>query len=137
MPSRKFPGKVVYLRVNPTESLQVLDFLKHAGIEVSGRTFSNCVSLVWHALVQDANIRGVFREVDGFTFNERMAQFLSPEELAVRGMKETKPAPVEDPIEVAEAQEALQKLLDRESVLGHLSSDEQLEKDRLTKIVIG
>lgn len=132
------PGQVIRLRVNPTECLQVLDFLRRANIEVTGRSFSACASIVWHALMKDAERRGFMHEVDGFSYNEQMAQFLSPEEIAYRQLGgPSKEAIVEDPNEVQKAQEELQKLLDKEEQGIPLSALEQAEKKHWESIVFG
>lgn len=141
LPRRKrlIPGHSVYLRVNPTECLQIIDFLKNAGIDPAGRTFGSCVSIVWHALMKDAHQRGFMRNVDGFQYTEQMAQFLPPEDLVERhlNMEQNLEQPEEDPQEVAQAQEDLQELIDWEDKGNILSEQQVAEKQRLTKIVLG
>src|SRR5574337_502417 len=107
------PGKVINIRLNPTECLQVLDFLKKAGISTEGKTFSTCASIVLHALMKDAQIRNVLDEPDGFEFNNRMEQFLPDHELAQKTMSGVLPVK-ENPQEIEWAQDVLQQLVDRE-----------------------
>jgi hypothetical protein len=129
------PGKVATIRINPTECLQIIDFLERSGIEPSGRSFSTCVGIVVHALLKDAHQRGFMQDVDGFQYNNKMAQFLPPEELAVSTLQTpVKEVKQEDPQEIEKAQDRLQELVDLEDSIG-LTAEEKEEKYNLMKLV--
>jgi hypothetical protein len=68
-------GEVVRIRVNPTDTLSVLDLLAAVGISTTYMSYSQCVSLALSSLLETARQHKLIPEPDGFDYNNRMAKF--------------------------------------------------------------
>lgn len=69
-------GKVVRIRVNPTDCLSVLDLCEKVGIPTSGMSFSQCISVALSSLLETARVQKVLPQPDTFQFLNRMHPFM-------------------------------------------------------------
>ena len=66
------PGNVVSIRVNPTDSMAVVDLLEVSGLRVSGMSFPAMVSLALSSCLEGLRQQGVIPERDGFEYSAMM-----------------------------------------------------------------
>lgn len=66
------PGNVVSIRVNPTDSMAVVDLLEASGMRVAGMSFPAMVSLALSSCLEGLRQQGVIPERDGFEYSAMM-----------------------------------------------------------------
>jgi hypothetical protein len=64
------PGSVVSIRVNPKDSMSVVDLVKKSGLFVEGMSFPHMVSLALSGCLQALRDNGGVPERDGFEYLE-------------------------------------------------------------------
>lgn len=69
-------GKVVRIRVNPTDCLSVLDLCEKVGIPTSGMSYAQCVSVALASLLETARVQKILPKPDPFQFLNRMQPFV-------------------------------------------------------------
>ena len=69
------PGNVVRLRVNPTDSISVLDVIEKANLRMDGMSYAQCVSLALASLLETCRQQGIIPTRDGTEYYEKMAPF--------------------------------------------------------------
>lgn len=69
-------GKVVQIRINPSDCQSVLDVVKAAGDNpYDGRSFASCVSAALSSLIGVAKKGGIIEEPDPFLYDDRLRVF--------------------------------------------------------------
>jgi hypothetical protein len=70
------PGKVVNIRVNPTDCLGILDVARKVGVDCANSSFPQIVSLALSTLLQSARNAQQIPTRMGYEFEEEMAPYL-------------------------------------------------------------
>lgn len=68
-------GFVTTIRVNPRDCQGVLDVMERVGIDTTGQSFAQLVSLTLSSLLETARTGGLIPEPDSFSYLPRMTPF--------------------------------------------------------------
>ena len=71
-------GRVVSIRVNPTDCLSVIDVVQKIGLNIRGISFSQVVSIALSSALEAMRQNGVVPDRDGSEYLQMMAQFPTP-----------------------------------------------------------
>ena len=69
------PGTVMHLRVNPTDSMSIIDILDVLGIPKDNLSFAQATKLALSALLESARKEGIIPRREGFEYLEMMRPF--------------------------------------------------------------
>jgi len=138
------PGRVVKIRVSPTDCMSCIDVAKQVGYLREGISFAEVVSVALRALLQTVRQQSIVPDRDGFEYSEMMAPFRDQPHidraLKVRLTKalglHTVPAVVEETAEQKRARIRWDELrFKKETDPDNMTTEENNEFTKLTNIV--
>ena len=77
---KRVPGMVVSVRVNPEDCINVLNVMERGGVNTTGMSFSQMVSLCLGGLLERMKNTGVIPEPDMYEYGDRMQRFMRDSE---------------------------------------------------------
>lgn len=75
MGKRIVPGRVVRIRVNPTDCMAIADAVKYMGLSTENMSFDHAVSRVLASSLAGLRANGILPKRDGFEYTELMQPF--------------------------------------------------------------
>jgi len=72
---RRSVGRVVSIRVNPTDCMAVVDLVDKIGLHIPGMSFSQAVSIALSSAMESLRRAGAIPTRDGFEFSEMMQKY--------------------------------------------------------------
>lgn len=75
---RMIPGRVVRIRVNPTDCMAVLDVIEKLGLTPDRLSFDQAVRITLSSLLESVRKNGIIPTRDGFEYSDMMQSFRMP-----------------------------------------------------------
>lgn len=137
-------GSVVNIRVNPRDSMSVVDLVKQSGLAMEGMSFAQMVSLALSGCLEELRKRGVVPERSGFEYSEICRPYLqqrSGRKLAITEQiqsigsefKVELKLPTPEPKPTSEEEDAMWARAGYLQSREFLSAEEQLELNELIR----